>query len=247
MLSQKLFGSFAPLLLLLGAGAINLVEASPADGKNIHVPRQSEPLCRLHVTWVMIGNDKSDIEWEDHIEMQIYVRDDVRAGASGWPQDPEAVLNDKESLDSQWKSITQQVDSKRDCDGSEAGQCWTDVTDRPRLRASPQHRNRNDGFRYINNVRVRVNLRDYIQFYWGPPEAVRLAWHTDDNGKPGDMFLSPDKNPYCKLWHDDSNSGMTWGPYWNGQLKPYYNGVTLNHWTVGEGWKVECLFLCPPS
>ncbi|KAF3182330.1 hypothetical protein EYR41_010784 [Orbilia oligospora] len=253
-----LFQNILPLLsILLGL----TVTANAADA-NASVDSRlagrapdlnAPPLCRLAVDWVMIADGRSStFSWPyDQVQMKVWVKDDQKAGWSGWPGDATAVLNNFDvdnNEKGEWINLTQDSEHSSTCDATERGQCWTHLKDRPILRASPQHGKRDDGWKGPDGAVTgdRYTMRDYIQFYWGPPDAVKLAWHTDENGSDADAYIyDTKKNPYCRLRRDDPAKGVSWQYYIDGSLHVYVNDKTNPAWAVAEGWDIECLFFCP--
>ncbi|KAK6513165.1 hypothetical protein TWF506_009330 [Arthrobotrys conoides] len=255
---SKAINSIVPLLSVL----LNLTVATNAkpdthinnDLTARAVDPNAPPLCRLHAEWVMIGVSGKPLSWPyDQVKMNVWVKDDQKSGWSGWPTDANAVLTnfnvDREK--GEWKSLTENLSPDRfssTCGASEKEQCWTDVQDRPRLRASPQHGRRDSGWDNPGGVKDgnRHTMRDYVQFYWGPMDAVRAAWHTDENGNNEDMYIKDAaKNPFCRLTRDDAAKGVSWQYYIDGSLHVYVDDKTKPSWVVAEGWDIECLFFCP--
>ncbi|KAK6343688.1 hypothetical protein TWF730_011278 [Orbilia blumenaviensis] len=255
-----LYQSILPLLTLLFSG-VGSSHASSVSGNSI-APRMdpgAPPLCLVRAGWTMIGSKPGkDYEWHDIVKMDVWIKNDTNAGWSGWPQDAVGLLNNfiMDRDNKMWLSLTDGIADQpqkcnRACNGREENQCFTEIEGRPQLRASPQHGKRDDGWTDKNAKQpasgVRWKMRDYIQFYWGPPKDVRLAWHTDDNGNPHDMFIiDQQKRPFCRLWRDDPAKGISWQYWYNSNIQVYVNENTRPEWGVAEGWDVECLFECPP-
>ncbi|KAK6337166.1 hypothetical protein TWF718_009950 [Orbilia javanica] len=252
-----------PFLTLLLLSVTTTTNAEPApSAENAHkelVARgpnpDDPPLCRLHAEWVMIAKGGKPYSWPyDQIKMNVWVKNDTKANWSGWPADANLVLTnfemDREK--GEWLGLTEGFAPDRfssTCGATEQTQCWTDVLDRPRLRASPQHAFRDSGWHDEGGAPFtgnRFKMRDYVHFYWGPVDALRAAWHTDDNGKEDDMYIRDiRKNPYCRLSRNDAAKGVSWQYYVDGGLHVYVNDMTQHEWALAEGWDIECLFFCP--
>ncbi|RVD89549.1 uncharacterized protein DFL_000552 [Arthrobotrys flagrans] len=241
--------SLTILTILLGATVTTYAE-STNDLTTRDADPNAPPLCRLHAEWVMIADGrKSTFSWPyDQIKMHVSVKDDIKANWSGWPADANLVLTNfnADRDKGEWTSLTENLSPDRfssTCDASEKGQCWTDIEGRPRLRASPQHAFRDQGWfeegKKPNGNRFK--MRDYVHFYWGPLDDVRQAWHTDDNGKEDDMWVYDiRKNPYCRLGRDDAGKGVSWQYYNDGGLHVYIDDRTDPSWAVAE------VFIHPP-
>ncbi|KAK6507952.1 hypothetical protein TWF481_006372 [Arthrobotrys musiformis] len=252
MLSKGILPLFTLLLAAIAPTSAEAVEEPNKDLTTREVDPNAPPLCRLKAEWIMIaqGGGK-DYKWpQDQVRMHVWVKDDKKAGWSGWPSDANAVFdNFQKDLDAgQWSGLTDNLSPEQfssTCDASERGQCWTELAGRPKLRASPQHGFRDDGFDKRQGNRIK--LRDYVHFYYGALNEVKAAWHTDDNGRPEDMFIGDiKKDPYCRLTRDDPGLGVSWQYYHDGSLHVYVDDRTDRSWVLAEGWNVECLFFCPP-